>query len=136
VGNTGLLLTRIEYLKHGTTKNFAVTDAGMNDLLRPALYEAWHEVLPVEKQSGRAQSYDIVGPVCESADFFAHDRTLTLSPGDLLAVMSAGAYAMSMSSNYNSRPRPAEVMVDGKATHLVRARESTEGLFASERLLP
>jgi len=136
VGNTGLLLTRIEYLKHSTTKNFAVTDAGMNDLLRPALYEAWHEVLPVEKHTGRAQSYDIVGPVCESADFFAHDRTLTLSPGDLLAVMSAGAYAMSMSSNYNSRPRPAEVMVDGKAIHLVRERESTEGLFASERLLP
>jgi diaminopimelate decarboxylase len=101
VGNSGLLLTRIEYLKHGATKNFAVTDAGMNDLLRPALYEAWHEVLSVEKHRGQAQPYDIVGPVCESADFFAHDRTLTLSPGDLLAIMSAGAYAMSMSSNYN-----------------------------------
>jgi diaminopimelate decarboxylase len=136
VGNAGLLLTRIEYLKHGTTKNFAITDAGMNDLLRPALYEAWHEILPVEKHGGHTQTYDIVGPVCESADFFARDRTLAIAPGDLLAVMSAGAYAMSMSSNYNSRPRPAELMVDGRVIHLVRERESIEGLFASERLLP
>jgi diaminopimelate decarboxylase len=136
VGNTGILLTRIEYLKHGPAKNFAVTDAGMNDLLRPALYEAWHEVLPVQKRRGRARSYDVVGPVCESADFLARERPLALAPGDLLAIMSAGAYAMCMSSNYNSRPRPAEVMIDGKAVHLVRERELPERLFASERLLP
>jgi len=136
VGNTGLLLTRIEYLKHGGAKNFVVTDAAMNDLLRPALYDAWHEVLPVTRRNGPAQRYDIVGPVCESADFLARARTLTVAAGDLLAIMSAGAYGMTMSSNYNSRPRPAEVMVDGKTAHLVRDRESAEGLFASERLLP
>ena len=136
VGNTGLLLTRIEYLKHGGAKSFVVTDAAMNDLLRPALYDAWHEVLPVTRRNGPAQRYDIVGPVCESADFLARARTLTVAAGDLLAIMSAGAYGMTMSSNYNSRPRPAEVMVDGKTAHLVRDRESTENLFASERLLP
>src|ERR1700704_2330604 len=114
VGNTGLLLTRIEYLKHGGARNFVVTDAAMNDLLRPALYDAWHEVLPVTRRSGPAQRYDVVGPVCESADFLARERTLTVADGDLLAIMSAGAYGMTMSSNYNSRPRPAEVMVDGK----------------------
>ena len=136
VGNTGLLLTRVEYLKHGGAKSFVVTDAAMNDLLRPALYDAWHEVLPVTRRNGPTQRYDIVGPVCESADFLARARTLTVAAGDLLAIMSAGAYGMTMSSNYNSRPRPAEVMVDGKAAHLVRDRESAEGLFASERLLP
>ena len=136
VGNTGLLLTRIEYLKHGGAKSFVVTDAAMNDLLRPALYDAWHEVLPVTRRNGPTQRYDIVGPVCESADFLARARTLTVAAGDLLAIMSAGAYGMTMSSNYNSRPRPAEVMVDGKTAHLVRDRESTENLFASERLLP
>ncbi len=136
VGNTGLLLTRIEYLKHGGAKSFVVTDAAMNDLLRPALYDAWHEVLPVTRRNGPAQRYDIVGPVCESADFLARARTLTVAAGDLLAIMSAGAYGMTMSSNYNSRPRPAEVMVDGKAAHLVRDRERAEGLFATERLLP
>jgi diaminopimelate decarboxylase len=136
VGNTGLLLTRIEYLKHGGAKSFAVTDAAMNDLLRPALYDAWHEVLPVTRRNGPAQRYDIVGPVCESADFLARARTLTVAAGDLLAIMSAGAYGMTMSSNYNSRPRLPELMVDGKTTHLVRDRESAEDLFASERLLP
>jgi diaminopimelate decarboxylase len=136
VGNAGLLLARVEYLKHGAAKNFAVTDAAMNDLLRPALYDAWHEVLPVNRREGPARHYDIVGPVCESADFLARDRDLALAGGDLLAVMSAGAYGMSMSSNYNSRPRAAEVMVDGKTVHLVRDRESAESLFASERLLP
>jgi len=136
VGNTGLLLTRIEYLKHGGAKNFVVADAAMNDLLRPALYDAWHEVLPVTRRNGPAQRYDIVGPVCESADFLARERTLAVAAGDLLAIMSAGAYGMTMSSNYNSRPRSAEVMVDGKTTHLVRDRESAESLFASERLLP
>ena len=136
VGNTGLLLTRVEYLKHGAAKNFAVIDAAMNDLLRPALYDAWHEVLPVTRREGPAKLYDIVGPVCESADFLARERSLALAAGDLLAVMSAGAYGMTMSSNYNSRPRPAEVMIDGATPHLVRERERAENLFASERLLP
>ena len=136
MGNAGLLLTRVEYLKNGDARSFVVTDAAMNDLLRPALYDAWHEVLPVLRRNGPAQRYDIVGPVCESADFLARERALTVAPGHLLAIMSAGAYGMTMSSNYNSRPRPAEVMVDGKTAHLVRDRESTEDLFASERLLP
>jgi len=136
VGNTGILLTRVEYLKHGAAKNFAVVDAAMNDLLRPALYDAWHEVLPVTRRDGLTRHYDIVGPVCESADFIARGRSLALAAGDLLALMSAGAYGMTMSSNYNSRPRSAEVMVDGATPHLVRDRERAEDLFASERLLP
>lgn len=136
VGNMGILLTRVEYLKHGAARNFVVTDAAMNDLLRPALYDAWHDVLPVIRRGDPARRYDIVGPVCESADFLARDRLLAVAPGDLLAVMSAGAYGMTMSSNYNSRPRPAEVIVDGETAHLVRERERVESLFASERLLP
>ena len=136
VGNTGLLLTRVEYLKHGAARNFVVTDAAMNDLLRPALYDAWHDVLPVVRRGDPARRYDIVGPVCESADFLARERSLTVAPGDLLAIMSAGAYGMTMSSNYNSRPRPAEVIVDGETAHLVRERERVESLFALERLLP
>ena len=136
VGNIGVLLTRVEYLKHGAAKNFVVTDAAMNDLLRPALYDAWHDVLPVTRRGDPARSYDIVGPVCESADFLARERLLAVAPGDLLAIMSAGAYGMTMSSNYNSRPRPAEVIVDGETAHLVRERERVESLFASERLLP
>jgi diaminopimelate decarboxylase len=135
VGNTGLLLTRVEYLKHGP-KNFVVVDSGMNDLIRPALYDAWHEVLPVVRREAPARRYDVVGPVCESADFIARDRTLAVASGDLLAIMSAGAYGMTMSSNYNSRPRAPEVIVDGSKPWLVRQRESTESLFASERLLP
>ncbi len=136
VGNTGVLLTRIEYLKHSAAKNFAVVDAGMNDLIRPSLYDAWHEVLPVTRREAPARRYDIVGPVCESADFLAKERTLAVAVGDLLAIMSAGAYGMAMSSNYNSRPRPPEVMVDGAKPWLIRERERTESLFASERLLP
>jgi len=136
VGNTGVLLTRIEYLKHSEAKNFVIVDAGMNDLIRPSLYDAWHEVLPVAPRDGPARRYDIVGPVCESADFLAKERTLSVAVGDLLAIMSAGAYGMAMSSNYNSRPRPPEVMVDGAKPWLVRERERTESLFASERLLP
>jgi len=136
VGNIGILLTRVEYLKHGAAKNFVVTDAAMNDLLRPALYDAWHDVLPVVRRGDPARRYDIVGPICESADFLARERSLAVAPGDLLAVMSAGAYGMTMSSNYNSRPRPAEVIVDGETAHLVRERERVESLFASERLLP
>lgn len=135
-GNAGILLTRVEYLKLGAVKNFAVVDAAMNDLLRPALYDAWHDILPVAKRNGPAQRYDVVGPVCESADFLARDRALVVAGDDLLAVASAGAYGMSMSSNYNSRPRAAEVIVDGDAAHLVRERERHEHLFASERLLP
>jgi len=135
VGNAGLLLTRVEYVKPGEAKNFAVVDAAMNDLIRPALYNAWHEVLQVrEMESGDAGGvYDVVGPVCESADFLARERKLAPRPGDLLAVMSAGAYGMVMSSNYNTRPRPAEVLVEGNAARLVRERETLAQLFAAER---
>jgi len=134
VGNAGALLTRVEYVKPGEAKSFLVVDAAMNDLLRPALYGAWHEVLPArEPESGAgAAVYDVVGPVCESADFLAKDRALAARPGDLLAVMSAGAYAMAMSSNYNSRPRAAEVVVDGDRAHLVRRRERVAELYAGE----
>lgn len=136
-GNAGLLLTRIEYLKPGETKNFAVVDAAMNDLARPALYDAWHEVVEV-RQGGRAnrERYDVVGPICESGDFLARDRELAVAEDDLLAILSAGAYGMSMSSNYNTRPRAAEVIVCGSTAHLVRAREETAALFAGERPLP
>jgi diaminopimelate decarboxylase len=136
VGNAGALLTRVLYLKPGADRNFAIVDAAMNDLLRPALYDAWHEVRAVAPRSGPPTVWQIVGPVCESADFLAHDRVLDLAEGDLLAVLSAGAYAMAMSSNYNSRPRAAELVVDGKTAHLVRPREVAEELFAREILLP
>ncbi len=136
VGNAGLLLTRVEYLKHGAARNFAIVDAAMNDLMRPALYDAWHEVMPVRPGTGAARRYEIVGPVCESGDFLARDRELALKESDLLAIMSAGAYGMAMSSNYNSRPRAAEVMVDGDRMHLIRERERTTELYAGERLLP
>ncbi|MBI4743210.1 MAG: diaminopimelate decarboxylase [Betaproteobacteria bacterium] len=136
VGNAGLLLTRVEYLKPGEIKNFAIVDAAMNDLVRPALYDAWHDILPVSPRSDAALSWEIVGPVCESGDFLGHDRRLALVPGDLLAILSAGAYGMAMSSNYNARPRAAEVMVDGCQAHLVRRRETVEELYAQESLLP
>ncbi len=136
VGNAGVLLTRVELVKHGEAKNFLVVDAAMNDLIRPALYDAWHEVRPVRKTGAPQGVYDVVGPVCESGDFLARDRQLAAMAGDLLAVMSAGAYAMTMSSNYNSRPRAAEVLVDGRADFLVRERETVEELFAKERVLP
>jgi diaminopimelate decarboxylase len=136
VGNAGLLLTRVEYLKHGAVRNFAVVDAAMNDLMRPALYDAWHEILPVREGAGARRRYEVVGPVCESGDFLGHDRELAVNEGDLLAVMSAGAYGMSMSSNYNTRPRAAEVMVDGGKVHLIRQREQIAQLFALERTLP
>ncbi len=138
VGNAGVLLTRVEYVKPGPAKNFLVVDAAMNDLLRPALYDAWHEIRPVrESRAGTsAEIYDVVGPVCESGDFLARERRLAAREGDLLAVMSAGAYGMSMSSNYNSRPRAAEVLVEGDRAHLVRSRETIENLFALERTLP
>ena len=136
IGNAGVLLTRVEYLKHGAEKNFAVVDAAMNDLLRPALYDAWHEVLPVAAGGSGGETYDVVGPVCESGDFLARERRLDVREGSLLAILSAGAYGMSMSSNYNTRPRAAEVMVDGAAAHLIRERESVAELMARERLLP
>jgi diaminopimelate decarboxylase len=136
VGNAGVLLSRVEYVKPGAARNFVVVDAAMNDLVRPALYEAWHEVRAVRQpEEGAAQTvYDIVGPVCESGDFLAKDRRLAARAGDLLVLMSAGAYGMAMSSNYNSRPRAAEVLVDGAAAHLVRSRESIEQLFALEHI--
>ncbi|MGH8799003.1 MAG: diaminopimelate decarboxylase [Casimicrobiaceae bacterium] len=136
VGNAGVLLTRVVYLKPGVERNFAVVDAAMNDLLRPALYHAWHEVRAVAPRTGPPAVWQIVGPVCESADFLAHDRVLDLAEGDLLAILSAGAYGMAMSSNYNSRARAAELLVDGKTTHLVRPRELVAELFARESLLP
>ncbi len=136
VGNAGVLLTCVEYLKPGESKNFAIVDAAMNDLIRPAMYDAWMNVAPVVPRSDPAQRYDIVGPVCESADWLARDRDLALQPGDLLAIASAGAYAMAMSSNYNSRPRPAEVMVDGAQSYCVRRRESIKEMFAAESRLP
>jgi diaminopimelate decarboxylase len=130
VGNAGALLTRVEYVKPG----FLVVDAAMNDLIRPALYGAWHDVKGVRESAPGAAVCDIVGPVCESADFIAKERRIAAGEGDLLAVMSAGAYGMVMSSNYNSRPRAAEVLVEGEQAHLVRSRESTEQLFALERV--
>jgi diaminopimelate decarboxylase len=130
-----VLLTRIEYLKRGEDRNFAIVDAAMNDLVRPALYDAWHEVLPVA-EGGDPDTYDVVGPVCETGDFIARERRFAAREGDLLAVMSAGAYAMSMASNYNSRPRAAEVMVDGASTHVIRTREEVSDLIARERRLP
>lgn len=135
VGNAGVLLTRVEYLKHTQAKNFAIVDAAMNDLMRPALYDAYHDIVAVHARDGEAQLYEIVGPVCESGDFLGHDRKLALQQGDLLAVMSAGAYGMSMSSNYNTRPRAAEVMVDGDRRQLIRQRETIAQLFALEKVL-
>lgn len=136
VGNAAVLLTRVEYLKPGTGKNFAIVDAAMNDLMRPALYDAYHEILPVAPRAGEARRYEIVGPVCESGDFLGHDRLLALAAGDLLAIMSAGAYGMSMSSNYNTRPRAAEVLVAGRDVFLIREREQVEQLYALEHLIP
>ncbi len=136
VGNAGILLARVEYLKQGAARNFAVVDAAMNDLMRPALYDAYHEVRPVAAANGGGAIYEIVGPVCESGDFLARARELSLRENDLLAIMSAGAYGMSMSSNYNTRPRAAEVMVDKEEAHLIRKRETIAELMAPECLLP
>jgi len=137
VGNAGILLTRVEYLKPTSEKNFAIVDAAMNDLVRPSLYGAWQDIIAVDTDSSvESSTWDIVGPVCETGDFLGKGRDLKIMPGDLLAVRSAGAYGFTMSSNYNSRPRPAEVMVDGDRVHLIRARESLEQLWAGEQLLP
>ena len=133
VGNAGILLTKVEYLKHGEEKHFAIVDAAMNDLMRPALYDAFHTIQSVLKSAAVTRQYEVVGPVCETGDFLGHARQLAISEGDLLAIMSAGAYGMSMSSNYNSRPRAAEVMVVGKVAHLVRERETVPQLFFGEK---
>ena len=144
VGNAGILLTRVRYLKHNEEKNFAVVDAAMNDLMRPALYGAWHAIEPVVKYSSdleharekvQTKVYDVVGPICETGDFLGKERELSIEQGDLLFVRSAGAYGFTMSSNYNSRPRVAEIMVDGDKHQVVRQRETTEQLFANESVL-
>jgi diaminopimelate decarboxylase len=136
VGAAGVLLTRVEYLKPGEGRSFAIVDAGMNDLLRPALYDAWHPIDAVRPRAGRVEEWEIVGPICESGDFLAHERHLALAPGDLLAVGAAGAYGHVMSSNYNSRPRACEVIVDDSRTHLVRRRDDVADLMRHESLLP
>ncbi|OGT86932.1 MAG: diaminopimelate decarboxylase [Gammaproteobacteria bacterium RIFCSPLOWO2_12_FULL_52_10] len=136
VGNAGVLLTRVEYLKENADKNFAILDAGMNDLLRPALYNAWQNILPVHEHSDQnSKRYDVVGPICESGDFLGLDRVLSLREGDLLAICSAGAYGFAMSSNYNSRPRIAEIMIDGARMVEIRRRESIADLMAGETLI-
>ncbi|MGR8934387.1 MAG: diaminopimelate decarboxylase [Gammaproteobacteria bacterium] len=136
-GNAGILLTRVEYLKVTAEKHFAIVDAAMNDLIRPALYGAWQKIIPLKQENAGGETYwDIVGPVCETGDFLGKQRALKLTEGDLLAVRSSGAYGFTMSSNYNSRPRVAEVMVDGSQIHLIRARETLAQLWAGERLIP
>jgi diaminopimelate decarboxylase len=137
VGNAGILVTQIEYLKPTPHKNFAIVDAAMNDLMRPSLYSAWQEIIPIVKNSNAPEKlWDIVGPVCETGDFLGKERMLKLAQGDLLAIRSSGAYGFSMSSNYNSRPRAPELMVDGNQVHLIRDRESLVDLWSSEHLLP
>ncbi|MCF6324841.1 MAG: diaminopimelate decarboxylase [Gammaproteobacteria bacterium] len=136
-GNAGVMLTQVEYLKSNEHKNFAIVDAGMNDLLRPSLYSAWQAIIPLQQQSAaKKKVYDIVGPVCETGDFIGKKRELSVEPGDLLAVRSSGAYGFSMSSTYNSRPRCAEVMVDGDQYFLIRRRETVEELYRGESILP
>lgn len=136
VGNAGVLLTETLFLKPGEAKNFCIVDAAMNDLLRPAMYQAWMAIEPCVQRDGEATLFDVVGPVCESGDWLGRDRALNVQPGDVLAVLSCGAYAMSMAGNYNTRPRGAELMLDGEQVHLVRERETASELFAGERLLP
>jgi diaminopimelate decarboxylase len=136
VGNAGVLLTKVEYLKPGIEKNFCIVDAAMTELMRPALYEAHHGIVPVKTKPGKALTYDVVGPVCESGDWLGRDRQLAVEEGDLLVILSAGAYGFVMASNYNTRPKPAEIMVDGKNVYVIRKRENTKDLFASETVLP
>jgi len=135
VGNAGICVTEVLYLKPGEQKNFCIVDAAMNDLPRPAMYEAYHGILPVTPRSGSELGYDVVGPVCESGDWLGRNRDLAVQPGDLLAVLSAGAYCMSMASNYNTRPRAAELLVDGAQVHLIREREQVSDLMRGERLV-
>jgi diaminopimelate decarboxylase len=136
VGNAGILLTRVEYLKPGSEKNFCIVDAAMTELMRPALYEAYHAIVPVETKANKSKTYDVVGPVCESGDWLGRDRTLAIEEGDLLAILSAGAYGFVMASNYNTRPKPAEIMVDDKNIYLIRERETIDNLFSTEHMLP
>ena len=142
VGNAGVLLTKVEYLKMGQglevdkPKNFAIVDAAMNDLMRPALYDAYHDIQALKPRAGDSHTYEVVGPVCETGDFLGHDRKLNLQEGDLLAIMSAGAYGMSMASNYNTRGRAAEIMVDDDKAFVIRHREKIADLFGLEQLLP
>jgi diaminopimelate decarboxylase len=135
VGNAGVLLSSVLYLKPGEEKSFCIVDAAMNDLMRPAMYQAWMRIEPCVKREGPGRTWDVVGPVCESGDWLGRDRKLAVEAGDVLAVLSAGAYGMTMASNYNTRPRAAEVMVDGDRAHLIRARESAADLFVLERLI-
>jgi diaminopimelate decarboxylase len=136
VGNAGVLLTEVLYLKPGEVKNFCIVDAAMNDLVRPAMYQAWMGIEPcVQRADAAPSTWDVVGPVCESGDWLGHDRVLAVQPGDTLAILSAGAYGMTMSSNYNTRPRAAELMLDGAQVHLIREREAVAALFANERLI-
>jgi diaminopimelate decarboxylase len=136
VGNAGVLLTKVEYLKPGAEKNFCIVDAAMTELMRPALYEAYHAIVPVQSKHIASSTYDIVGPVCESGDWLGRDRELAVEEGDLLAILSAGAYGFVMASNYNTRPKPAEIMVDGKNAYVIRARETVAELFSGEATLP
>ena len=135
-GNAGVLLTQVEYLKPGAEKNFCIVDAAMTELMRPALYEAYHAIVPVQSKHVASSTYDIVGPVCESGDWLGRDRELAVEEGDLLAILSAGAYGFVMASNYNTRPKPAEIMVDGKNAYVIRARETVAELFSGETILP
>lgn len=135
-GNAGILVTQVEFLKNNDEKHFAIVDAAMNDLMRPALYSAWQDIIPVNKKEGATQCYDIVGPICETGDFLGKERDLNIESGDLLAVRSSGAYGFTMSSNYNTRPRVAEIMVDANKVHVARERETVESLFANEHILP
>jgi diaminopimelate decarboxylase len=135
VGNAGVCLTEVLYLKPGEQKNFCIVDAAMNDLPRPAMYQAFHQIVPVSPRSGEGEVYDVVGPVCESGDWIGRDRQLQVQAGDVLAVLSAGAYCMSMASNYNTRGRAAEILVDGTQAHLIRQRESAFDTFALEQLV-
>lgn len=136
VGNAGVCLTEVQYLKPGAHKNFCIVDAAMNDLPRPALYQAYHEVLPLTQRQEPAQLWDVVGPVCESGDWLAKDRHLAVAAGDVLAIASAGAYCMSMASNYNARGRAKEVMIDGDQVHVIRERETVQDQWRCERMLP
>jgi len=136
VGNAGVLLTQVEYLKPGVEKNFCIVDAAMTELLRPALYEAHHGIVPIKTKTAKSVVYDVVGPVCESGDWLGRDRALAVEEGDVLAILSAGAYGFVMASNYNTRPMPAEILVDGKNVHLVRERQKVQDLFVNEQVAP
>ena len=136
VGNAGVLVSEVLYLKPGDSKNFCIVDAAMNDLMRPAMYGAWMDIQPCHQREGSRLTYDVVGPICESGDWLGRDRSLNVQAGDHIAVLSAGAYSMSMSSNYNTRPRAAEVMVSGDQVWLIREREKVSDLFRGEHLLP